>query len=533
MYLTKEKFLSLYQGREDLYELLTTDPQSEEEFVTKYLPSKLWRLNNLYKVIDKAGDHVQFKLNYAQFVVYAKLLEHPRLIILKSRQQGISTFALITYLDDAIFVSNYNCGLMAQGKEEAGTLLERLKFAWDHFDPDIKSFLNVKIEKDNSQEFKFTNNSSIFIRTSFRSATLQRLHISELGKIANKYPERAKETKTGTLQALAVGNTGIIESTAEGVNMFKHMWDAAVKQYATGNMSGKDFLPVFLSWVDDPDCVEFEDQYPTDEELAYFTSLEADIGRKLTKPQRNFWIMQHRELEGDIHQEYPGTPEEAFTAAQDGTYWAKRYLECVIRRRHKTPSADLHDINLDTYVVIDSGRDDYFVMTFFQVWQKQIRIVYEYYNNGEWLGHYVEECRAIAKEHGFSIAAWYLPHDMGVIDITQKEGKTREEVLNDLGVSNTILIEKRDLREGIEEVRQVMPSMWFAEECQYLEQCMLNYSKEWDPVREVWKREPKRNQWCHGADTIRYLVQVVRVYHTDNDDDWEAYMARISGNVAI
>ncbi|MGY2498704.1 hypothetical protein ACW4UO_30035, partial [Klebsiella pneumoniae] len=108
------------------------------------------------------------------------------------------------------------------------TLLERTKFLWDKLDPDIKAYLNRSLEKDNAKSFTFNNHSQIFIRVSFRSTTLQRLHISEFGKIANHSPKKAKEVKTGTLQALAVGNTGVIESTAEGRNMFKEMWDASV-----------------------------------------------------------------------------------------------------------------------------------------------------------------------------------------------------------------------------------------------------------------------------------------------------------------
>jgi len=346
------------------------------------------------------------------------------------------------------------------------------------------------------------------------------LHISELGKIANKYPERAKETKTGTLQALAPGNTGVIESTAEGVNMFKYMWDAAVKQHAAGNLASKDFLPVFLSWLDDPDCVESVVQYAADDELDYFRRIEKELGIKLTKQQENFWIMQHRELEGDIHQEYPATPQEAFTAAQDGTYWAKRYLEIVIRRGQKVPYAKLYDRNLDVYVVIDAGRSDYMVLAFFQVWKKQVRVIAEYYNTGEWLGHYVNYARDVAKENGWNITAWYLPHDMGVMDLTQQE-KTREEVLNELGVGNTILLEKLGKHHGIEAVRDAFVHIWIAEECGYLEQCCLNYSKDWNPLLEVWRDEPKKNQWAHGADTIRYMVQACNTYLFESDGEEE------------
>lgn len=531
MILTKEEFESLYSNDSELYELLTTKPRNYTELVTKYLPSKLWRLNNLYNIIDKNGNPIPFRMNRAQFRVYAKSLEHARLIILKSRQQGISTFWLVSFFDDIITRSNYNCGLMAQGKDEAGTLLERLKHCWNTLSPWVKDFFQLKVLKNNSQEFTLSNNSTMFIRVSFRSATLQRLHISELGKIANNYPERAKETKTGTLQALAVGNTGVIESTAEGTNMFKYMWQTAVKQYAAGSLAGKDFLPVFLSWLDDPDCVEYTQQYPTDEELDYFNRLETELKIEISQEQRNFWVMQHRELEGDIHQEYPATPDEAFTAAQDGTYWAKRYLKRIIRRKQKKPYAEIYDSNLPVYVTCDVGRSDYMVLIFFQEWKNTVRIIHEYYNTGEWLGHYVNYIRKKAKEEKWDVEHWYLPHDMGVMDITQRD-KTREEILHELGFNATTILEKLSKHHGIEEVRTHMGDIWIAEECTYIEQCFLNYTKTWNELLEVWRDEPKRNQWAHGADAIRYMVQafIVEFYQDKDDTD---FMDIPAGGIAV
>lgn len=521
---SEERFYDLFPGRADLWRMVSTKPRDMEDLVRNYLPSKLWRMTNLYHIIDKAGDLIPFEMNYAQLRVYSKLLEHHRLIILKSRQQGISTFFLLYFLDDAIFMSNFNCGLMAQGKDEASTLLERLKFAWNMFPVEIKQLLNIKLTKDNSLEVSFNNDSTMFIRTSFRSATLQRLHISELGKIANKFPERAKETKTGTLQALAPGNIGVIESTAEGVNMFKVMWDAAVLQYAGGKLAGKDFLPVFLSWLDDPDCVEFEPQDHPQDAIEYFDRLEAELNITLRPEQKNFWTVQYRELEGDIYQEYPATPKEAFTAAKDGTYWAKRYVERVLHRNQRRPRSIIFDRNLDLYVCLDAGRNDYFVLVFFQVYRKEIRIVYEYHNSGEWLGHYVDKAKEIVEELEVPIKHWYLPHDMNVTDLSQQENKRRVDVMAELGVTNTTVMPKGDLWAGIEMVRSDIDRIFMAEECEYLHDCVLNYTREWDDARLIWKDTPKRAPWNHGADGIRYTMQAVHGYldGTATDDDWKA-----------
>lgn len=507
--ISREAFLEYYPGRYDVYDLLMSKPTSYGELIKKYLPSKIWRLNNLYTIIDKEGSLVPFRMNRAQFFAYSRSLIHARNICLKSRQQGISTLWLISFFDDVIFRSTMNCGLQAQDREAAEKLLERVKLLWEMLDNDVKNFLARRLTKNNASEFAFNNKSTLYIRTSFRSTTLQRLHVSELGKIANASPERAKEIKTGSLQAIKPGNTVIIESTAEGANIFKDMWDLAVKQYALGNLAGKDFLPVFLSWLDDPDCREEMTQEISLETRDYFNRLEKLLGIQLTPQHKNFWIVQERELEGLIHQEYPATPEEAFAAAKDGTYYARKYIEYITRRGRVR--AGLYDRNLCVYACMDLGHNDYTVIIFFQVWNDEIRIIGEYYNSGEGLEHYATYLKETEKEKGYDIVEIGLPHDASVVDLSAK-GKTRAEILADEGITNTVILDKTAVMDGIESVRQALPNMYIDEECVYVEKCFLNYTKEWNDVLEIWRDKPKRDIHAHGADTVRYVVQYYNRY---------------------
>ena len=144
--ITREEFLDIYGDTVDIsaFERMPKDNSIDEEgnelsdgdqdLIDNFLPSKLWRLNNCYTIIHKkGGKQVLFRMNRAQHIVYAASLLHPRIIILKSRQQGISTFWLINFFDDTMIEENFNIGLMAQGKDEAGTLLDRVKIAWDYF----------------------------------------------------------------------------------------------------------------------------------------------------------------------------------------------------------------------------------------------------------------------------------------------------------------------------------------------------------------------------------------------------------------
>lgn len=500
--ITREQFREIYHGLNvaSYEELFFTEPTSDVDLLKNYLPSKLWRLNNVYTIVNKHGNRIKFRMNLSQHKVYAASLRHPRVIILKSRQQGISTLWLVSFFDDALTRRDFSIGLMAQGQDEAATLLERTKILWEDLPIALKMHLGLYTTSDNTKEFALNNGSKIFVRTSFRSTTLQRLHISEMGKIANKYPEKAKETKTGTLQALAPGNIGIIESTAEGDNLFKTDYDnaAALK---LEDLTTKDFLAVFLSWLDDPDCVEPKQQYATDKQLKYFADLEKELGIKITQQQRNFWIAKHRELGDGIYQEYPSTPVEAFLATKDGAYYAKLFMEWITK--HKRIITDLYDPNLDVQASVDLGMNDTNAITIFQCYMDENRIIDEIYDSGQQISYYTDLMKT--KPWFENLTHVILPHDAEVKELTS--GKTRTEVFEDElpGIDITVL-PKLSVNDGIEMVRQMIQNLWLDDKIVYLKACLLNYKKEWDEKRERWRDKPEHDEHSNGADSIRYMA---------------------------
>lgn len=497
--ITEQQFKELY-GDGINYRIFVELPKSDDDFVENYLASKLWRLNNLYTIINKDGDKVPFVMNYAQHYVYAKSLKHSRLVILKSRQQGISTFWLISYSDDVYFMDNINAGMMAQGLKEAGTLLKRAKMAWREFPKEIKEFLSLTKDSDNATEISFNNDSTMYLQTSFRSATLQRLHISEFGKIAAKTPERAKETRTGTLQAIKPGNTVVIESTAEGNNDFKYIWDTSVEAMKKPQLAPKDFMPVFLPWINDPDCVSDVDEEIDSETADYFDELEAELGVKLTRQQKNFWIQQQRELGDHIYQEYPATPSEAFAKVKDGAYYSKLYLKHVVKKRREIKG--LWDPNLEVYVVIDLGMNDTFVLVYFQRWRDEWRIIDEYHNSGEGLEHYVDHMF----DTPYDIESVICPHDIKVRELGAYKGRSRYDTLVALGVTNIVVNKRAPIEDGIQAVRNLVPDLYIDPKCKYIINCLKEYTKEYDEANEVWKNKPVHNQWSHGADAVRGMA---------------------------
>lgn len=502
--ISREQFKEIYAGTSivDDMHLFEKPPASDEDMILNYMPSKLWRLNNLYMIRDKFGTPMKFNLHRAQHIVYANSIKHSRLIILKSRQQGISTLWLISFFDDAIFLDNMNCGLMAQDADAATDLLERIDYAWMDLSDSIKAFLGVQRIVNNSKETSFSNGSKMYVRTSFRSGTLQRLHISELGKIANKYPEKAKETNTGSLQAIKAGNTVIIESTAEGKdNMFAHKWKVAERH--VGQLSPMHFKGVFLSWVDDPDCNLDIAVKETDEDKSYIQMVERDLGVKLTKTQK-WWVCAKREELVDMFdQEYPYNPESAFAQARDGTYYGRYIKELKDDGRLKP---GIFDPELRVVVTFDLGMSDSFEMLFWQsdltvTGRLQVRLIDHYHNSGEGLAHYV----SVLRDRNYRYEKFVLPHDAKKRELGA--AKSIAGQLKDLGMTKQKILARDDILPGIQAVREMMPLLWIdRDKCDYVVSGFENYTKEWDTKLGVWKDKPRHDEWSNPMDAVRYYA---------------------------
>jgi len=160
-----------------------------DQTLIEKLSDPIWRISNLYWIEDKKGNVVKFKPNFFQALLLKDL--HPRNIILKARQLGMSTFIAMLFLDQILFHKNKKAAIVADKLESGKNIFGKIAFAWENFDPRLKEFLKLTLNTDQGSFFEFSNESSIRVGTTIHSGTYQYLHLSELGPLCKESPEKA------------------------------------------------------------------------------------------------------------------------------------------------------------------------------------------------------------------------------------------------------------------------------------------------------------------------------------------------------
>ena len=224
--------------------------------LSEYIPTqeelndKLWRLTHLYYITDKSGNQVLFNLNWAQKELFEG--EWYKMIILKARQLGVTTFFSINFLDDCFWYPNTNSGIITHRKEDSEDVFKKkVKYAYDRMPLWTRTFNNAT--NDRVGELTFENGSSYRVSTGFRSGTYNRLLISEFGKICCKSPDVATEIVNGSLNTVAEDQRVVIESTAEGRSgyFFDYCQEAQRIKESGRPLTNMDYKFFFFPWMDE------------------------------------------------------------------------------------------------------------------------------------------------------------------------------------------------------------------------------------------------------------------------------------------
>lgn len=279
------------------------------------------------KIQTKAGKIEPFRLNEPQQRLYGIVREQwkagkpVRIIILKARQMGFSTLTeAITFWATAT-KSHVEALIVAHKDDATRQLFQMSKRFYDNLPPEIQPMQRAS----NAQELVFDTpsrykgkgkglGSRIRCATAGgsgigRSFTVQVLHCSEFAF----WPGDKTATLTGLMQAVpdSPGTMIFIESTANGYEAFKNLWDENVAAYQRGEDC---FIPVFFPWFEmktyrravPPGFQRTEEE----EEMAKTFGLDdAQLS------WRRWCIRVNCSGDEDLfRQEYPATPDEAFIA---------------------------------------------------------------------------------------------------------------------------------------------------------------------------------------------------------------------------
>lgn len=492
-----------------------------------------WRLDNLYWVVDKHGKTARFVMNPQQRAFIRRLWW--RNLILKARQLGFSTLMLIVQLDQAWWHSNFNGVVIADTLPNASKLFGKVEFAYARLPQVLREAYPVARREVGSMLViqhldadGLPAHSTISVSVSSRGGTVQLLHVSELGKIALKFPQRAEEIKTGALPSAEQGVI-VIESTAEGAfGLYWELCEPAIKRWHDGTPeTRKDYRLHFFPWFDAPEYALSDAdtaivQIPP-KLTSYFRKLEVELGVTLTPNQRAWYAKEQEIQKGKMKQEYPSTPEEAFEQAIEGAVYGEQMT--WLRENDRMGIVAL-DPAYPVDTVWDFGLRDMTAIWFHQQIGIQHRWFYYYERNGKglrwWWREFLEQHR---HRHHYAWGKHVLPHDADA-EILGEVPTTKRRILESMGMGSgdggSIIVVPRvaTLDQGIEITRAALMggNHWFdkriPDETKGEDmgaglglKCMDGYQYRWDDKQGVWSREPLHNWASHGADAWRQYAQ--------------------------
>lgn len=463
----------------------------------KRLLDKTWRVGNLYMIRNKNQELIRFARNKAQRHFAEN--KWSRNLILKSRQLGFTTDEAIDSLDDTLFTKNMECLLIAQNLDAAKAIFDKkVDLAWKNMHPELRSLYKVDTNTAQALKFEFGDGSfsNIAIDTTGRSGTWNRVHVTEFADICRKYPAKAQEIIEGTIPAVPTHGRVDIESTSQGASgrfydMFMEAW-----------LRGDPTLPIqykahFYSWVWDEEIDTMKPvKVPT--EFVAYQKLHS-----LTDAQVTYYYYKWLSLNQDwnaLHREYPTTPEEAFEAIIEGTFYG---VEMGLMERSGRITSVSYDPALLVHTVWDLGVGKNLVVLFVQKDRTSGAIKIIDYLEGE-EGDGIPQMISKVKRKDYIYGTHFAPHDIKATD--QSTGKTRLETAKSLNFVFTPVTEL-SVADGINATKLVLSKVWIDKvNCAELIKSLKNYARQWDEKRGMYKDEPFHNWASHGADGARYLA---------------------------
>lgn len=280
----------------------------------------------------------RFKLNRAQKFLHDRIEQQlkefgrVRVLVLKGRQQGVSTYVGARFFWKVIHHQGKRAFVMAHTDDSTSHLFEIVK----RYNEGIARFIRPSMGSATSRSIYYDKLSSGYqVGTAGsagvgRGSTIQLLHGSEVA-----FWNNAESHITGVLQAVPdAGSEVILESTANGLgNYFHDAWTRA-------EVGLTDYEPIFIPWYWQPEYAAMH--VPSS---VTFTKDERHLAEvfNLSEKQLLWRRRKIQSLQGSeeaFAQEYPNTASEAFQNTGHTAFLNKNTV-LMCRRNEEEPIGPL------------------------------------------------------------------------------------------------------------------------------------------------------------------------------------------------
>lgn len=261
-------------------------------------------IEKLFLIVTKESKSQPFILNEPQNKILDRL--SGRDIILKARQEGISSLILALFTVDFLLKENIRCVVISHEKDATQKLFDKVKFYLESMKQTFPGELPYELTYNSRHEMvNKAKNSVFYIGTAGAKAfghgdTINNLHASEV----SRWPDQER-LLVGLLQAVPRSGRVIIETTANGMgDYFFKLWKRSQEANSTFKTH---FLPWFAMKEYAMPCREgFQS---TEEEV----ELQKVYG--LSHEQLNWRRWKIAELNDNLdafNEQFPSNAEEAF-----------------------------------------------------------------------------------------------------------------------------------------------------------------------------------------------------------------------------
>lgn len=221
----------------------------------------------------------------------------------------------------------------------------------------------------------------------------------------------------------------------------------------------------------------------------YFAKLSLE-GINLTDPQKWWYQKKSELLREDMTREFPSTPEEAFSASQEG-YWYASYMKELWDSGRITNVS--YDRFLSVHGAFDLGQADCTSIWFFQLPHSgEINIIDFWERNNTPLDQMI----IVLKEKQYNYGTHIWPHDANSRD---RAGITFVQQARALGLTG-IVLEPHSILQGINQVRTMFSKCWFDKtKCAAGLKHLECYKKRWSSSLGGWTSEPAHDAASHAC----------------------------------